>query len=311
MRSWQTICPQCSGNCHHRRTVECPADAEIASGRGTRTVRRRLDEELVRRGLVNDHDQAERAIDERRVTVDGAPGLTPRRLVSPDESLSVDEPRARYVSRGGDKLAAALDRFGVRVRGRRCLDVGASTGGFTDCLLQRGAAHVIAVDVGYGQLEYRLRDDDRVTVVERTNARELTATSLPGGSIELMVVDVSFISLRLVLAPLTAVADDSATAVVLVKPQFEADRDQVPDGGVVRSPGVWKTALQRIVESSGRLGWTTAGVAPSALVGSAGNVEFFLHLVARPETSGAQTVDGALDAVVAEAATRDGYRRRD
>ena len=191
-------------------------------------------------------------------------------------------PRA-YVSRGGEKLAPALARFGVDPGGRRCLDAGASTGGFTDCLLQHGAAHVVACDVGYGQLHERLRTDQRVTVLERTNVRELGADDVPGPPPDLIVADLSFISLRTVLPALRGVAAVDAEAVVLVKPQFEADRGHVGKGGVVRDPEVWRQCLERVADAAAALDWYTADAVASALQGPAGNVEFLLHLVADPD----------------------------
>lgn len=269
------------------------------------TARRRLDRELVRRGLVDSRSEAQEAIDKGLVTIDGAPAWKPATQVTTGQALAVAAPARPFVSRGGEKLAAALDRFAVDPTGRRCLDAGASTGGFTDCLVQRGAAHVVAVDVGYGQLDYGLRRDERVTVLERTNARELTPETLEGPPPELVVADVSFISLELVLPALRAVAARDAEAVVLVKPQFEAGRDQVGKGGVVRSPDVWITTLRKVSGAAARLGWMTVGAAPSALVGSAGNVEFFLHLVAG--TDGPPD-DRLLSAAVREAAERAGQQ---
>ena len=187
------------------------------------------------------------------------------------------------MSRGGEKLAPALATFGVDPAGRRCLDAGASTGGFTDCLLRHGAAHVVACDVGYGQLHERLRTDQRVSVLERTNVRELTPDDVPGPPPDLIVADLSFISLRTVLPALRGVAADTAEAVVLVKPQFEADRGQVGKGGVVRDPEVWRLCLERVADTAAALGWRTADAVASELRGPAGNTEFLLHLVAEPD----------------------------
>ncbi|MDP9021684.1 MAG: TlyA family RNA methyltransferase [Actinomycetota bacterium] len=266
------------------------------------TSRRRLDAELVRRGLVASRVEARAAIDAGRITVDGAPAWKPATLVDPAQAVVVSGPPRRYASRGGDKLEAALDRFGVDPAGRRCLDVGASTGGFTDCLLQRGAAHVVAVDVGYGQLHQRLRRDDRVTVLERTNARDLTRDDVPAPPPDLVVADVSFISLTLVLPALRALASDGAEAVVLVKPQFEAGRDQVGKGGVVRDADVWARTIRRVARAATALGWAPAGVAPSPLTGPAGNVEFLLHLV--PDPGAADGLEERIDAAVREATAR-------
>ncbi len=223
--------------------------------------------------------EAQEAIGAGLVTIDGAPALKPSTQVTSTQQVAVASPPRRYVSRGGDKLAHALATFDVTVAGRRCLDAGASTGGFTDCLLQHDAAHVLAYDVGYGQIHERLRIDERVTVVERTNVRELTAAQVPPPAPDLVVADLSFISLTSVLPVLRAVAADDAEAVVLVKPQFEAERADVGKGGVVRDPQVWRRCLRRVALGAQAVGWTTAGATASALLGPAGNVEFLLHLV--------------------------------
>jgi len=199
----------------------------------------------------------------------------------------------RFVSRGGEKLSHALEAFGVEVAGRDCLDVGASTGGFTDCLLQAGARRVIAVDVGYGQLHPRLRDDPRVTVLERTNVRALT--ELPFAP-ELVVCDVSFVSLRLALPPALRVAQPGWEAVVLVKPQFEAGRAETPKG-VVRDPEVRRKTLVTVSESAMAWGGAVVGVVDSGLPGPKGNREYFLHLVNRADA----TLPDDLDCWIADA----------
>src|SRR3989442_6911464 len=204
--------------------------------------RRRLDAELVRRGLAASRSQAQAAVSAGRVTVAGITATKAAALSADDAPVALSGPSRSFVSRGGAKLAAALDRFAVAPDGRDCLDAGASTGGFTDCLLQRGAARVIAVDVGYGQLSWSLRTDPRVTVMERTNVRDLTPSML-GYVPDLLVADLSFISLRLVLPVLAKLAGPGATFVVLVKPQFEAGRAHVGRGGVVRDPDVLRSAL--------------------------------------------------------------------
>jgi 23S rRNA (cytidine1920-2'-O)/16S rRNA (cytidine1409-2'-O)-methyltransferase len=182
-----------------------------------------------------------------------------------------------YVSRGGHKLAGALDRLGgPPVDGRRCLDAGASTGGFTDVLLRRGATEVVAVDVGYGQLAWSLRTDPRVEVIERTNVRTLTPEI--AGRCELLVADLSFISLTLVLPAMLSCVVEDGDALVLVKPQFEAGREAVGNGGVVRDPAVRADAVARVAAAASALGWGTAGVTASPLPGPAGNVEYFLWL---------------------------------
>lgn len=220
------------------------------------------------------------------------------------QALVLLAPARRYVSRGGEKLEHGLDRFGVEPRGRRCLDAGVSTGGFTDCLLQRGAASVLAYDVGYGQVHERLREDPRVEVHERTNVRELTSADLPSPLPELLVADLSFISLTLVLPGLLALLAEVPTreAVVLVKPQFEARREQVGKGGVVRDPQVWGRCLEAVLACTYELGWTGFDATASPLLGPAGNVEFLAHL--RPERT-TEDPSSAIRAAVAE-----GERRR-
>lgn len=231
------------------------------------------------------------------MTVGGAPADKPARLVAPDEPLVVLGPGPRFVGRGGDKLEAALDRFGVVVAGRRVYDVGASTGGFTDCALQRGAATVVAVDVGYGQLHERLRADPRVEVHERTNARDLTPGAL-GAPADLLVADLSFISLRTVLPALVPLVAPAGELVLLVKPQFEAGRQEASRGrGVISDPAIWRRVLEEVAAALVGLGAAIMGVMASPLSGADGNVEFLLH--ARPAgapgpTSGAELLDVAL-----------------
>jgi 23S rRNA (cytidine1920-2'-O)/16S rRNA (cytidine1409-2'-O)-methyltransferase len=219
-------------------------------------------------------------------------------MVAPSEPVEVLGPPPRYVGRGGLKLEAALDRFGIDPAGARALDAGASTGGFTDCLLQRGAARVVAVDVGYGQLHERLRADGRVDVLERTNVRALQVDDV-GGPVDLIVGDLSFISLRTVLPPLLALARPGADLVLLVKPQFEAGRAEAAKGkGVVRDPGVWRRVLGEVAAAAAEGGAATMGAMPSPITGADGNVEFLLHL--RAATPAPAPVD--LDAVVTEVA---------
>jgi 23S rRNA (cytidine1920-2'-O)/16S rRNA (cytidine1409-2'-O)-methyltransferase len=264
-------------------------------------VRRRLDAELVRRGLAGSRAAAARAIDAGLVTVAGRPATKPATLVSADEAVSLSGPAARYVSRAGEKLDAALDRFGVEPAGRHVLDAGASNGGFTQVLLDRGAAHVVAVDVGYGQLDWSLRQDARVSVLERTNVRDLTPERLPYAP-DLITADLSFISLRTALPALAGVAGESAEAVLLVKPQFEAGRDAVGSGGVVRNPGAWTGAVAGVA-AAGRAGaFEPRAVMASPLLGPAGNVEFLLHAVRGPGASGgaAFDLDGAIACAVRE-----------
>lgn len=261
--------------------------------------RRRLDAELVRRGLIDTREQAEEAVRAGHVTVRGAPATKSTTLVGVDEALVVARPARPFVSRGGEKLAAALDAFSIEPTGRACLDAGASTGGFTDCLLQRGAAHVIAVDVGYGQLAWELRTDPRVTVMEKTNARGLRPDTLPYRP-SLVTADLSFISLRSVATSLIEVAEPSADLILLVKPQFEAGRDDVERGGVVRDPSVWRRSIAEVSDAMGSAGAGSHGVIVSPVRGPAGNVEFLLH--ARVGADG-----GLRDIEMAvEAATRGG-----
>ncbi|HET6166730.1 MAG TPA: TlyA family RNA methyltransferase [Marmoricola sp.] len=246
-------------------------------------VRRlRLDAELVRRGLARSRDHSAELIADGRVTVNGQRAVKPATAVTVDADLVVrqDPDRPDFASRGGHKLAGALARFtplGLRVAGRRCLDAGASTGGFTDVLLRAGAAEVVAVDVGYGQLAWALRSDDRVRVHDRTNVRDLT-TDLIGGSVDLVVGDLSFISLRLVLDALTGVTRSDGDLVLMVKPQFEVGKDRLGKGGVVREPELWADAVIGVATAAAERGWGAVGVATSRLPGPSGNVEFFLWM---------------------------------
>ncbi|MCY4193101.1 MAG: TlyA family RNA methyltransferase [bacterium] len=241
-------------------------------------LRRRLDAELVRRGLAVSRDRAREAVVGGRVTVNGAVAQKAARLVLAGDALEVAGPPARYVSRGGEKLEGALTAFGLDVAGLRCCDVGASTGGFTDCLLQQGAAAVVAVDVGRAQMHERLGGDPRVTSYERTDIRAVDPTGI-GGPFELVAADVSFISLTSVMARLAELAVPGAPVVVLVKPQFEVGRPQASRGrGVIRDPRQWQGALDRVLDAAARAGLAPQSAAPSALKGARGNVEFFLHL---------------------------------
>jgi 23S rRNA (cytidine1920-2'-O)/16S rRNA (cytidine1409-2'-O)-methyltransferase len=244
--------------------------------------RQRLDAELVRRGLARSRDQAAQLIAAGRVSVSGSTATKPATGVSTDAALVVtpDDDTPDYASRGGHKLAGALDVFeadGLAVAGRVALDAGASTGGFTDVLLRRGVAAVTAVDVGYGQLTWALRQDSRVTVLDRTNVRGLGATTFdpqPG----LVVGDLSFISLTLVLPALTAAARDDADLVLLVKPQFEVGRDRLGKGGVVRDPQARVDAVLTVAAAATSLGLGVLGCCVSPLPGPAGNLEYFLWL---------------------------------
>ncbi len=240
--------------------------------------RARVDAELVRRGLARSRQQAAELIGAGRVSIDGMPASKPATAVSVTAALTVDESGERsWVSRGAHKLIGALDSFGIGARGRRCLDAGASTGGFTEVLLDRGAAEVVAVDVGYGQLAWSLRADDRVRVIERTNVRDLRPDAI-GGPVDLVVADLSFISLATVLPALTACAAPDADIVPMVKPQFEVGRGQVGAGGVVADPALRADAVLAVADRAARLGWHTTAVAASPLPGPSGNVEYFLWL---------------------------------
>jgi len=257
--------------------------------------RLRLDAELVRRGLARSREHASELIADKRVKVAGVVATKPATGVTTDVALVVldrdDGPD--YVSRGGHKLAGALDAFaplGLSVEGRRCLDAGASTGGFTDVLLRRGAAEVVAVDVGHGQLAWSLQQDDRVAVHDRTNIRDLTL-DLIGGPVDVVVGDLSFISLRLVLDALLGVTDPDGDLALMVKPQFEVGKDKVGKGGVVRDVGLRAEAVVSVLDAAAERGWGARAVTTSPLPGPSGNVEFFLWLRRGPGTVDAAAVD--------------------
>jgi 23S rRNA (cytidine1920-2'-O)/16S rRNA (cytidine1409-2'-O)-methyltransferase len=245
-------------------------------------TKKRLDVLLVERGLAESRSQAQALVLAGLVAGHDKPG----EQVPEDAELEVRQP-ARFVSRGGEKLQNALDAFAVDVVGRDCADVGASTGGFTDCLLQAGAARVVAIDVGYGQLHPRLRSDPRVTVLERVNARSVT--ELPF-SPDLVVCDVSFISATKALPPVLALAVTGWEALVLVKPQFEAGRSEVAKG-VVRDPEVQRKVLEGVIEAARAWGAVTVGVVDSGLPGPKGNREFFVHLLHRPGEPNPDDID--------------------
>ncbi|MBZ5589036.1 MAG: TlyA family RNA methyltransferase [Acidobacteriia bacterium] len=235
-------------------------------------ARVRLDQALVERGLAPSRARAQSLILAGLVRVEGERADKAGKAVGPDMRIEVIGPDHPWVSRGGVKLAAALDAFGIDPAGRRCLDVGASTGGFTDVMLERGAAQVVALDVGHGQLDWHLRQDPRVVVMEGINARLLAETDVPG-PFELLTVDVSFISLRLVLPALVRVLAPDGDLVALIKPQFEAGRDQVGKGGVVRDPEVREAAIVSVLDAARELGLECRGRIPSPIPGPAGNVE--------------------------------------
>lgn len=238
--------------------------------------------------------EAQEAIRAGLVTVDGAPATKAATQVLPVAALAVAAPPRPYVSRGGEKLAHGLDTFAVDPAGRVCLDAGVSTGGFTDCLLQRGARMVLAYDVGYGQVHEKIRTDPRVVVHERTNIRDVTPDDLEGRQPDLIVCDVSFIALRLVLPTLRALGTEDAEAVVLVKPQFEAERGDVGKGGVVRAPEVWRRVLHQVAAGAAAVGWPGFEVTPSPLLGPAGNVEFLAHLTGDDRGAPDERIDTAV-----------------
>jgi 23S rRNA (cytidine1920-2'-O)/16S rRNA (cytidine1409-2'-O)-methyltransferase len=248
--------------------------------KGTGRGKLRVDLLLVERGLVPSRERARALILAGRVLVSeqkvDKPGATVQED-APIRLLGEDQP---YVSRGGLKLAAALDRWKIDVAGRACLDVGASTGGFTDCLLQHGAAHVTAVDTGFGQIAMKLRNDPRVHLLERTNARFLLPNALAeAGSptLTLLVMDVSFISATLLLEPVLEAAPGLAEAVILIKPQFEAGRGNVGKGGIVRDPAAHRQAIEKVVACMTSLGWQVMETAASPITGAKGNQEFLLY----------------------------------
>lgn len=257
--------------------------------------RLRLDAELVRRGLARSREHASELIGAKRVKVGGTLATKPATAVTTDVALVIlDDPgHPDFVSRGGHKLAGALAAFepmGLEVKGRRCLDAGASTGGFTDVLLRYGAARVVAVDVGYGQLAWTLRQDPRVQVHDRTNVRELTPEQI-GGPVDLVVGDLSFISLLLVLDALLGVTKGDGDLALMVKPQFEVGKDRVGKGGVVRDPVLRAEAVSAVADAAAERGWGTQAVTTSPLPGPSGNVEFFLWLRRGPSAVTAEDID--------------------
>lgn len=259
--------------------------------------RARVDAELVRRGLARSRQQAAELIGAGKVTIDGIPAVKPATAVALTAALVVaDDGERTWVSRGAHKLIGALDTFGIAVADRQCLDAGASTGGFTEVLLDRGAARVVAVDVGYGQLAWSLRTDPRVVVIERTNVRGLTP-DIVGGLAELIVADLSFISLATVLPALGGCASPDADIVPMVKPQFEVGRQQVGAGGVVSDPVLRADAVLSVARRAEELGWGTVAVTASPLPGPSGNVEYFLHLRASAALTGDALHAAVQDAV--------------
>ncbi len=244
------------------------------------SARQRLDERVVADALAESRTRAQALIRAGRVLVDDVPIDKPGTRVADHAKLRLRGEDRRYVSRGGEKLSGALEDLGVDPRGRICLDLGASTGGFTDCLLQAGASRVVAVDVGWGQLDLRLREDPRVSVMERTNARYLKASDLDAKP-SLVVVDVSFISVRLLL-PMLARELPGCELLVMVKPQFEVGKGQVGKGGVVRDPVLRGAAADRVAVCGTELGWDPVASADSRLAGPKGNREIFVRFLPRP-----------------------------
>jgi 23S rRNA (cytidine1920-2'-O)/16S rRNA (cytidine1409-2'-O)-methyltransferase len=254
----------------------------------------RLDALLADRGLFDSRTRAAASVLAGEVLIgdDRRRAAKPGQMVDDAITVSVDE-RPRFVSRGGMKLSNALDALGLDVTGRHALDVGASTGGFTDCLLQRGAAHVIALDVAYGELAWTLRQDDRVTVLERVNARAITPQELPYRA-DLVVADVSFISLTKVLPAVLGCVAEAFDALVMVKPQFEVGRERVGKGGVVRDVGLRREAVVMVAEAARELGTSVMGLAPSGLPGPKGNLETFLWLAEGGRTGALEDVAGTV-----------------
>jgi 23S rRNA (cytidine1920-2'-O)/16S rRNA (cytidine1409-2'-O)-methyltransferase len=262
--------------------------------------RARLDAELVRRGLARSREHASQLIGDGKVTIRGTVATKPATAVEPNTPVLVrqtDDPG--WASRGAHKLLGALDAFHVPVAGRRCLDAGASTGGFTDVLLRKGAGQVVAADVGRGLLDWRLRTDPRVVVLDRTNVRSLTPDQT-GGLVDLVVADLSFISLRLVLPALLDCAAEDADLLPMVKPQFEVGRDRLGAGGVVRDPALRAAAVTEVLAGAAGLGLRVHGVVASPLPGPSGNVEYFAWL------RRGEALDHELVAALVETAVREG-----
>jgi 23S rRNA (cytidine1920-2'-O)/16S rRNA (cytidine1409-2'-O)-methyltransferase len=241
------------------------------------TPRTRLDARLVNDGLAASRERARALVLAGRVKVGGEVVSKAGASVPADVPIEIVEPDFPWVGRGGVKLAHALDAFHIDVAGREALDIGASTGGFTDVLLQRGARRVVALDVGHGQLDWRLREDPRVVVLEHRNARQLERDWLPA-AVDVVTIDVSFISLRLILPALPPVLAPGADVVALVKPQFEAGRGEVGRGGLVKDPAVHNAVLARVTGSAASCGLSRVAMTPSPITGAAGNQEFLLHL---------------------------------
>lgn len=264
-------------------------------------MRRRLDAELVRRGLAPSRSAAARLIADRQVLVSGSVADKPARMVDSGEPVVLAGPRPQFVGRGALKLSGALDRFGLAPDGLRILDAGASTGGFTDCLLQRGARAVTALDVGHGQLHEKLRSDARVEVVERANVRHLDPAAI--APYDAVVADLSFISLRTVIDVLVGSTRPGGWLVLLVKPQFEAGRQEVARGrGVITDPALWRRAVTDVLDAAVAAGATIMGVMVSPLHGADGNTEFLVHLSRQDVAPGASSSTSERAAELIEAA---------
>src|SRR5262245_31315275 len=249
----------------------------MASSRASRPTKHRLDMALVEHGLAATRERARALILAGQVTVDGQTVSKAGALVTSDASVALKTPDHPYVGRGGIKLAHALDIFSIDPRGRRALDIGASTGGFTDVLLQRGAESVVALDVGHGQLDWRLRNDPRVIVLEGVNARYLNAVDLPH-RVSVVTIDVAFISLKHILPVVPHLLEPAGDVVALFKPQFEAGPDEVGKHGLVTDPAVHDAVLARVSAAAAEAGLSRVGMTPSPITGTTGNQEFFLHL---------------------------------
>jgi 23S rRNA (cytidine1920-2'-O)/16S rRNA (cytidine1409-2'-O)-methyltransferase len=266
----------------------------------------RLDQWLVAHGHAVTRREAQAAIMAGLVTVDGHVADKPGRRITPRMQVAVQRREDPYASRGGAKLAHALAVFGIDVRGKVAIDLGASSGGFTDCLLRAGAARVYAVDVGRGQLSWRLRTDPRVVVLEGRNARTLTRDDT-GGTRDIVTADLAFISLRLLWNPIAGLIAAGGSVIALVKPQFEAGREKVGRGGVVRDPAVHREVLHSVLEAAAASGLAAVGLTPSPILGPAGNIEFLVHLIPGRE---APLPPAAIEAAVAQGHARAQRRRR-
>lgn len=241
-------------------------------------IKKRLDTILMERGMVESREKARRLILAGLVRVKGVNHPKPGMSLFSNEEIVIHDAGEQYVSRGGRKLAAALDRFYIDPSGLVCLDIGASTGGFTDCLLKRGAKRIYAVDVGYGQLHYRLRKDPRIIILERFNARYLTSNQIPE-PIDLTVIDVSFISLHIILQPIIDLLGPEGFVVVLIKPQFEAGREKVPKGGVIKDKKIHCEVLEEMLREWRKKNWKILGLIPSPISGISGNREYLAYLL--------------------------------